>query len=48
MARPGYTAAMFRFGIVIAIVCAVLALSALLAMPRVPYQGPLDPSVARD
>ncbi|HWY60405.1 MAG TPA: hypothetical protein VNW15_00750 [Rhizomicrobium sp.] len=33
---------MFRFGIVIAAVFGVLALAAVLALPRVPHQSLLD------
>ena len=35
---------MFRLGIAIAIICGALALAAVLALPRVPYQGPQDTS----
>jgi hypothetical protein len=33
---------MFRGGILIAIICGALALAAVIAMPRVPPQKPLD------
>ena len=33
---------MFRFGIMIAIICGALVLAAVLALPRVPHQGQLD------
>ena len=33
---------MFRFGIMIAVICGALVLAAVIALPRVPHQGLLD------
>jgi len=44
----GYGAAMFKLGILFAVICGMLALLLLIGLPRVPYQPPLDPNRATD
>jgi len=36
---------MFRFGIIIGLICGALALAAVFAMPRVPHQKPIDTGI---